>query len=267
MWLSSRVCVVGRHERVYYLACGGPGLLVDCGSEATYAENLRMLEADGADISSVKAILVTHEHFDHIGAIGRAKADLGCPVISHALAAPPIETGDRLVTASEMAFLGVDVPFLGARVDEKVDEGDRILLGDLEVGVHHLPGHTQGGAAYMFEGNLLVGDTVYSRGGIGWPDIHWGSCLGDHRDSLRKIARLRPKRILPGHGDAFAFEESIIQDALSKVDLLEQVGVPEMGAKPAPRRPPGEPGRTIRLPLGSLPGTGPGSRSNGTGGR
>jgi len=264
MWLSSRVCVVGRHERVYYIVCGGPGLLVDCGSEATYSENLGILEAEGVDISSVKAILVTHEHFDHIGAIGRAKADLGCPVISHALAAPAIETGDRLVTASEMAFLGVDVPLLKARVDVKVDEGDRILLGDLEVRVHHLPGHTQGGAAYMFEDSLLVGDTVYSHGGIGWPDIHWGSCLGDHRESLGKIARLRPKMILPGHGDAFAFDESIVEEALSKIDLLEQVGVAEMNSKPAPRRPPGEPGRTVRLPLGSHPATDPGFRSDGT---
>jgi len=252
MWLSSRVCVVGRHERVYYVACGGPGLLVDCGSEATYADNLRMLEADGVDVSSVKAILVTHEHFDHIGAIGRAKADLGCAVISHALAAPPIETGDRLVTASEIAFLGVNVPFLAAKVDERVDEGDRIRLGDLELTVHHLPGHTQGGAAYMFEGNLTVGDTVYSQGGIGWPDIHWGSCLSDHRDSLKKIAGLRPKMILPGHGDAFAFKESIVEEALSKIDLLETVGVPEAGVRPAPRRPLGEAGRTIRLPLGHL---------------
>jgi len=61
------VCVVGRHERVYYIACGGPGLLVDCGSKATYAANVEMLEGEGVDVSSVKAILVTHEHFDHRG--------------------------------------------------------------------------------------------------------------------------------------------------------------------------------------------------------
>ena len=88
MWLSPEVCVVGRHERVYFLKSGEGGILVDCGSEATYSENMRMLGEDGVDAGMISGLLVSHEHFDHIAAIGRAKAELGCPVISHRLAGP-----------------------------------------------------------------------------------------------------------------------------------------------------------------------------------
>ncbi len=184
MWLDPRICVVGGHERIYYVAGEESSLLVDRGSDATYDANIEMLRHDGADLALIDAILVTHEHFDHVGAVGRAKAELGCPVISHPLAARAIETADPLETAREMAFLGVNVHFHPASVDVVVDEGDRIVGGGVDVAVYHIPGHTQGGAAFMFEGNLIVGDTVFSDGGIGWPDIHWGSCLEDHRDSL-----------------------------------------------------------------------------------
>jgi glyoxylase-like metal-dependent hydrolase (beta-lactamase superfamily II) len=249
MWLDPRICAVGGHERVYYVAGGGSGLLVDCGSDATYAENMALLRKDGVDLSLVDGLLVSHEHFDHVGAVGRAKADLGCPIISHFLAARAIETGDPLLTARKMTYLDVDVPFHQASVDVLVDEGDRILAGDLEIAVHHIPGHTPGGAAYMFEGNLIVGDTIFSDGRIGWPDIHWGSSLGDHRDSLERIRRLKPERILPGHGEAFDFDESVIDEALSKIDFFETAGVAAKHAHPAQRRSPGDVSRTIRLPL------------------
>jgi len=236
MWLNRDICVVGLHEKVYYFRSGDGGVLVDCGSEATYSHNMRALREDGVDLKSIDGILISHEHFDHIGAIGRAKAELGCPVVSHGLAAPIIETGDPLVTAAEMAFLGTHVPFLPAGVDEVVDEGDTVRLGDTEIGVYHIPGHTPGGAAYLMEGFLLVGDTIFVDGGIGWPDIHWGSCLADHRDSINKIAKLSPNWLLPGHGEAGEFSGSITDLALEKIDFLEKAGVPSKVSAPAPRR-------------------------------
>jgi glyoxylase-like metal-dependent hydrolase (beta-lactamase superfamily II) len=253
MWLDPRICAVGGHERVYYIAGAGSGLLVDCGSDATYAGNMSLLGQDGVDLSLVEGLLVSHEHFDHVGAVGRAKADLGSPIISHRLAARAIETGDPLLTARKMNFLSVDVPFHPSSVDVLVDEGDTILAGDLEIVVHHIPGHTPGGAAYMFNGSLIVGDTVFGDGRIGWPDIHWGSSLMDHRESLERIRRLRPERILPGHGEAFEFDESVIDEALSRIEFFESAGVPAKHGLPAPRRSPGDLPRTIHLPLTGSP--------------
>ena len=247
MWLSSSVCVVGQHEKVYFLKSGNGGVLVDCGSEATYGANMKMLKADGIIPDMVDGILVSHEHFDHVGAIGRAREELGCPVISHRLAAGPVETGDPWLTASEMDYLGVHVPFLAAPVDEVVDEGDVIALGENEIEVYHIPGHTPGGAAYGVDGNLLVGDTVFLDGGIGWPDIHWGSCLDDHRDSIMKIAELQPETLLPGHGEAGRFHRVIVEQALEKIDFLEKAGVPSKSTAPAPRRAQGEDARRVKL--------------------
>ncbi len=225
MWLDEEVAVVGKHEKVYYLRSGHQGVLVDCGSEATYRENLEALSGDGVDPKSITALLVTHEHFDHIGAIGRARAELGCPVIAHRLAAEAIELGDPLVTASEMRFLGTHVPFLPAAVDHVVDDGDTIQLGSDSIEVHHIPGHTPGGVAYLFKGRLIVGDTVFLNGGIGWPDIHWGSNLADHRESVEKIERISPQYLLPGHGDAGQYSSEISRLALEKLAFLESAEV------------------------------------------
>ncbi len=251
MWINPKICVVGQHERVYYLKAGKVGVLVDCGSEATYEEDMDMLARDGVDLGGIEGILVSHEHFDHIGAIGRARTELRCPVVAHKLGVEAIETGDPLITAAQMSFLGVDVPFLATEVDVVVDEGDSLLLGDAEIAVFHIPGHTQGGAAFLFQGNLLVGDTIFKEGGIGWPDIHWGSCLSDHRQSIQKIADLAPTMILPGHGDPFDYDESIMDLALEKLDYLEKAGVPSRNTVPAPRRDTTEP--TRRIDLAALP--------------
>jgi glyoxylase-like metal-dependent hydrolase (beta-lactamase superfamily II) len=247
MWLNPDICVVGLHEKVYFLKSGDHGVLVDCGSEATYPENIRNLKGDGVEVDKIAGILISHEHFDHIGAIGRARSELGCPVVSHRLAAPAIETGDPLVTAAEMGFLGTHVPFLTANVDEVVDEGDVIYLEDTKIRVYHIPGHTPGGTAYLIDGNLLVGDTIFVDGGIGWPDIHWGSCLADHRDSINKIAALSPDWLLPGHGEAGEFDMGITNLALEKIDFLEKAGVPSKVTAPAARRDPGGTPRRIDL--------------------
>ena len=71
MWLSSSVCVVGQHEKVYFLKSGNGGVLVDCGSEATYGANMKMLKADGIIPDMVDGILVSHEHFDHVDGLKR----------------------------------------------------------------------------------------------------------------------------------------------------------------------------------------------------
>lgn len=247
MWLNSRICSVGMHENVYYIKTGKTGVLVDCGSEKTYLSNMEELQKDGVDLKSIAGILVSHEHFDHIGAIGRAKAELGCPVVAHKLAVDTIERGDPLITASESRFHDINEPFLACPVDEEVDEGDSITLDDLKIEVYHIPGHTPGGVAYMMEGCLFVGDTLFKNGGIGWSDVHWGSCIADHRESINKIAGLAPSMILPGHGDAFAFNRPTIDSALEKLDWLVEVGIPPTATKPANRRGTDEPRRLVNL--------------------
>jgi glyoxylase-like metal-dependent hydrolase (beta-lactamase superfamily II) len=248
MWINDGTGVVGAHERVYYLRAGESGLLVDCGSDATYGSNMDQLEREGVDLDSVAAILVSHEHYDHIAGIGKAKAQLGCPVIAHKLAVEAVETGDPLLTACEMRFHGVNVPFHATTVDAVVEEGDRITLGDLEVKVFHIPGHTPGGTAYLVGGSLFVGDTFFADGGIGWGDVHWGSCLKDHVDSMEKIAGISATTVLPGHGNHFAHNREVIDLALQKLEWLDKIGVPSKNTQPAPRRPSGEEGRTVSLP-------------------
>jgi len=248
MRIDNRVTAVGTHERVYFVKSTHGGILVDCGSEKTYGSNMDELRGRGVDTGRIHAILVTHEHFDHIGGIGRAKAELGCAVIAHRLAVDAIETGDPMLTACENPFLGIHEPFLPATVDEAVEEGDTVVVDDLEIDVYHIPGHTPGGAAYLLEGRLFVGDTLFGGGGIGWPDVHWGSCISDHRRSVEKIQRLSPAILLPGHGDPFRLAPGDIHEALRRLDELTEIGVPSKNALPAPTERLREP-RSVRLPV------------------
>jgi len=225
----------GEHERVYLVRGKEGSVLIDCGSEATVGENLERIRSSGVDTGEIKAILVTHSHFDHVSGLAKARAELGCDVIAHTYAAGPIEQGDPLYTAAVMRYLDLYTPFPPCRVDHRVKDGDTIELGELKFKVYHLPGHTPCSVAYAMDGNLFSGDVIFEGGGIGWIDAHWGSNFEDYRASLERLREIAPRRIYPGHGSPFDFSPEVVRSAIDKIDKLSEIGSP---AKVSVRCPP-----------------------------
>jgi glyoxylase-like metal-dependent hydrolase (beta-lactamase superfamily II) len=166
------------------------GLIVDPGDDAD-----RILEAVSALGIGIDAILVTHCHFDHIGAVAPVAAATGAPVYC-----PEIEVP---VLADIMSFVpwpGFG-PYESYDADETVAGGERLDLAGLEIDVVFTPGHSPGHVTYAIpsEEALLSGDVLF-RGSIGRTDLPGGDAP-TLLESIRSLVDAYPEEttVYPGH--------------------------------------------------------------------
>jgi glyoxylase-like metal-dependent hydrolase (beta-lactamase superfamily II) len=165
-------------------------LVIDPGDEAPLL--LGAIEELGVD---VQAILLTHTHFDHVGAVAPVAQATGAPVYC-----PEIE---RDVLANIMDYVpwpGFG-PFESYEADHLVAGGERLELAGFDIDVLFVPGHSPGHVAYSIadEQVLFSGDVLFA-GSIGRTDLPGG----DHATLLRSIATLLDTlpgetRVAPGH--------------------------------------------------------------------
>ena len=145
---------------------------------------------------TVKAIVITHAHIDHIGGAQKLKKATGAPVYMNAS-----DTELQKLMPVQAQWLGVKTPE-HTDIDVAANDGDRLLVGATEVQVLHTPGHTQGSISLYIpsENKLIAGDTLFA-GSIGRTDLPGG----DSRQILRSIhEKLMPLPedtvVIAGHG-------------------------------------------------------------------
>ena len=159
-------------------------LVIDPGAEA---ETIR--RACGG--KRIAAILLTHGHFDHIGAV-EALMEEDTLLAIHRLDAPLLS--DPQANVSWMLGRSVTAP----TPTRLLDEGDAVEAAGMTLQVLHTPGHTPGGVCYKLGENLFTGDTMFDRG-YGRTDLPGG----DEAALLRSLRRLTPLRrtcrIFAGH--------------------------------------------------------------------
>lgn len=145
---------------------------------------------------TVKAIVITHAHIDHIGGAAKLKAATGAPVHMNANDADLYDQID--VQAS---WLGMELP---EKTDIDVDarDGDSVKLADSEFQILHTPGHTQGSLSVWIpaENKLIAGDTLF-RDSIGRTDLPGGNSRQILQSIHDKLLPLPETAIVvPGHG-------------------------------------------------------------------
>ena len=139
-----------------------------------------------------EAIMLTHGHFDHVGAVNEILEQTGC-----ALYINPRDEGYE-VGKSGMKF---KMPEGG----KYYDDGDIIVEAGLEFKVLAAPGHTPGSVCLICGGALFTGDTLF-RGSCGRADLPGGSMREEMR-SLKKICELEGDyEVYPGHMDSSSLE-------------------------------------------------------------
>ena len=160
--------------------------IVDPGAEAR-----RIILAVGE--RRVRAVLLTHGHYDHIGAVDEICAHYGVPVYVHEGDAAKLSDA----AANVSALFGE--PLTQHTRPQPVEEG-KLLLAGIELEVLHTPGHSNGCICCLLPDGqgILTGDTLFAHG-YGRTDFADGDFTRLHQ-SLRRLFRLTPRMIAyPGH--------------------------------------------------------------------
>lgn len=142
--------------------------------------------------AKLKYVLLTHGHFDHITGINDLDEDV--KVLMHKA---DMEWIKELNTYLPM----VGMPTMKTpRIDDFIEDGEVIKLGNLEIKVIHTPGHTQGGVCYLIDNNLFSGDTIFKES-VGRCDLPGGNFDQIVESIENKIFTLsKDTMIYPGHG-------------------------------------------------------------------
>ena len=160
--------------------------LIDCSSV-----NDKLKQDLAEHNATLKYILLTHGHFDHIAGI---RPNPNVKIVMNK------EDLDWLNKANQyLPMFGIpeiSIP----KIDIFVNDGDIIKLGNLEIKVITTPGHTQGGVCYLVDGKLFSGDTIF-RESVGRCDLEGGN-FNQIVDSIEnKIFTLPAETLIyPGHG-------------------------------------------------------------------
>ncbi len=187
---SLTVGPVAENSYIFRKEGSDKGLIIDPGEEAP-----RLLAAISELGIELEAILLTHCHFDHIGAVAPVAEATGAPVYCPELEVP--------VLADIMAF----VPYAGFGpydsydADETVAGGERLELAGFEIDVLFTPGHSPGHVTYSIkdEAALFSGDVLF-EGSVGRVDLPGGDWPTLER-SIQGLVDAHPNEttVYPGH--------------------------------------------------------------------
>ena len=170
-----RIVVGMLQTNCYILAGENSGIVIDPGDEVD-----RILEELG-DLK-VDLILLTHNHFDHIGALSALVAATSATVAIH-----PLDSFDA--------------------ANKELDDGEKIHFEEEEILVIHTPGHTPGGCCFLLGENLFSGDTLFS-GGWGNTAFPGGNETAIFKSIRERLMSLPDSTIVyPGHGDSTTIGE------------------------------------------------------------
>jgi glyoxylase-like metal-dependent hydrolase (beta-lactamase superfamily II) len=193
----SKLAVGPMDNNAYLLRCTRTGaqLLIDAAAEPD-----RLLDLVGPD--GLSAIVTTHRHQDHWGALAEVAEATGAPIFAHR----------------------ADADAIGVAITNRVEEGDAIVVGDVALGTIHLVGHTPGSLVLTYDdpaghNHLFTGDCLFP-GGVGrtWSPEDFDSLYAGVVEKI--FGRFDDETwIYPGHGD-----DTILGDERPNLDEWRERG-------------------------------------------
>jgi glyoxylase-like metal-dependent hydrolase (beta-lactamase superfamily II) len=147
------------------------------------------------NVSSPKAILLTHGHFDHVWSVAELQKRYKIPVYIH--------KDDEFMLSEDVFNVGVPK----AKADVLIGKDETIIINDINVSFKHFPGHTPGCMTIEFDNYMFSGDFIFN-GSIGRVDFPYSS-LAEMKKSFDKFLKIDyDKIVLPGHGNKTTIKKS-----------------------------------------------------------
>jgi glyoxylase-like metal-dependent hydrolase (beta-lactamase superfamily II) len=145
---------------------------------------------------TLKQIVITHAHIDHVGGAMKLKAAIGAPILMNQNDYDLLKMLD-----AQAEWVGMKPPGL-VKIDESVSDGRVLKIGEISSQVIDTPGHTEGSICIYFpeEKKLIAGDTLFA-GSIGRTDFPGGSMEKIMRSLHNQVLALPDDiEVTPGHG-------------------------------------------------------------------
>jgi len=200
----------------HFVFNGRQKILIDTGYGSDFAGTRRWIEAVGVDLKSVDLIISTHSHCDHIGGNRRIREISGCRISIHPLDKQSIERGDDWATWYR--FYDQEAEFFP--VDDALEDGEMVSLGDLELQIIHTPGHARGGIAlYCPKERFLISSDALWDGDLGVLNtiVEGREAPILAMESLEKIRSLDLQTIYPGHGGIISDPKAALRKGEDKL--------------------------------------------------
>ena len=199
----------GRDGCVYLINLGEL-ILIDTGAGWSVDKIIKNVEKLGFDPKNLSKLLLTHCHIDHIGGVPEIKKRFGSKIYIHKLDAPPLETGDPILTAASW----YQTTFPPTPVDVKFDSPEEILrIGGEQIVCLHTPGHTPGSISIYLD---LNGKRILFAQDLHGPLLEeFGSNLDDWDRSTKKLLDLDADILCEGHFGIYKSKKDVKDYILS----------------------------------------------------
>ena len=171
-------------------------VVIDPGDDAR--EILKLIKDKGL---TVKYLVCTHGHFDHVGANKALKEATGAMLLVH-------EDDASLMASASMQSRAFGMNTMSSpKADRYVKHGDVIKAGEVSLKVLHTPGHSPGGISLLEQGMVFTGDSLFA-GSIGRTDLPGGDLMTLLRSIKTNLMTLPDEtKVFCGHGPASTIGE------------------------------------------------------------
>ena len=192
-------------------------VLIDAGTEKgadLIANNIRRL---GFELKDIRYLLISHEHFDHVGGIARLQQLTGATLVTSAAAERVLNTG---ADSPDDPQAGMHKPFRAASVGRVVGDGTDVLLGNIRLFTMTTPGHTPGATSWRWERcdggvcrTMVYADSLSAVSRDDYRFSDHPEYLAAYRASIAKVGNVRCEILLTPHPSASDMRKRMIGEA------------------------------------------------------